>query len=70
MTRDGIEERMAVVTEDAWSVPGAKEPPTGKKGQVEPQLSKEILAGNWDVSDVEGRMVGEFKKKYGLEQPK
>jgi ribonuclease Z len=67
ITRDGVTERMAVVTEEAWSVPGAKKPPKGKPGQVPPQLSKEILAGSFDVSDVEKRMVGDFMKKYNLD---
>jgi ribonuclease Z len=66
ITRDGITERMAVVTDDAWAVPGAKAPPAGKKGQVPPQISEAVLAGEWDVSDVESSMVGKFKEKYGL----
>ena len=66
ITRDKITERMAVSTDNAWSVPGAKEPPVGEPGQVPPQLSKEMESGMWDVSDVEGRMVKEFKKKYNL----
>lgn len=66
VTRDSITERMAEATEEAWSVPGPRKPPAGKPGQVEPQLSEKILAGSWDVSDAEDRMVGEFMKKYNL----
>ena len=67
ITRDKITERMAVSPDDAWSVPGAKKPPVGKPGQVPPQLSKETMSGMWDVSDVEGRMVKEFMKKYKID---
>ena len=66
ITKDKITERMAVSTDNAWSVPGEKPPPVGKPGQVPPQLSKEMESGMWDVSDAEGRMVKEFKKKYNL----
>jgi len=70
ITRDKITERMAVSTDNAWSVPGDKEPPVGEPGQVPPQLSKEMESGMWDVSDVEGRMVNEFIKKYNLDPKK
>ena len=70
VTRDGITERMAVATEEAWSVPGPRKPPAGKPGQVPPQISDEINAGKWDVSDVEAEMVGEFMKKYDIQPPK
>jgi hypothetical protein len=29
-------------------------------------LSKEMLDGNWDISEVSAKMVEEFKKKYNL----
>jgi hypothetical protein len=29
-------------------------------------LSKEMLAGNWDISDVSAKMVKEFKEKYKM----
>jgi ribonuclease Z len=67
ITKDKITERMAVSPEDAWSVPGAKKPPMGKPGQVPPQLSKEMLSGMWDVSDVEGSMVKKFMKDYNID---
>ena len=70
VTRDGVTERMAVATEEAWSVPGPRKPPAGKPGQVPPQISDWINSGKWDVSDVEADMVGEFMKKYDLQPPK
>ena len=30
------------------------------------QLSKEMLDGEWDVSDAEGKMVKEYMKKFNL----
>jgi hypothetical protein len=70
ITKDGISERMAVSPDDAWAVAGAKPPPVGKPGQVPNQLSKEMLEGNWDVSDAEGQMVQEYMKKYNLDPAK
>ena len=67
ITKDKITERMAVSPDNAWSVPGPKPPPVGKPGQVPPQLSKEMMSGGWDVSDVEGRMVKSFMKKYNID---
>jgi hypothetical protein len=61
---------MAVVTDDAWSVPGARPAPAGKPGQVPPQLSEEILAGSFDVSDVEADMVRGFMKAHDLKPGK
>jgi hypothetical protein len=29
-------------------------------------LSKEMLEGNWDISDVSAEMVKEFKAKYNM----
>ena len=69
ITRDNIRERMAVSTDNAWSVARAKPPLQGEPGQVEPQLSEEMEAGAWDVSDVESQMVREYMEKYNI-QPK
>lgn len=70
VTRDGVTERMAVATEEAWSVPGPRKPPAGKPGQVPPQITDWINAGKWDVRDVEAEMVGGFMKKYDIKPPK
>ncbi len=70
ITKDKITERMAVSPDDAWSVPGSKPPPVGKPGQVPPQLSQEMEAGSWDVSDVEANMVKKFMKDYNLDPKK
>ncbi len=64
--RDQIVERMAVITEDAWSVP-ALEPPPAHTTPPGNMYSKEILSGRWDVSDAEGRMLKEHAEKYGID---
>ena len=64
--RDQIVERMAVITEDAWSVP-ALEPPPARTTPPGNMYSKEILSGRWDVSDAEGRMLKEHAEKYGID---
>ncbi|MBY6190337.1 MBL fold metallo-hydrolase [Microbulbifer agarilyticus] len=46
VTKDGIVERMAVSTDDAWSVPGTAQQPPPEKGQPSP-LSESMNAGRW-----------------------
>ena len=49
--------------DDAWSQPGPNKPQ--KPDHTVPgQLSKEMLAGEWDISEVTAEMIKEFKKKY------
>ncbi len=64
--RDEIVERMAVITEDAWSVLSLEPPPVRTTPPVN-MYSEEILGGRWDVRDVEGRMVKEHAEKYGID---
>ena len=64
--RDEIIERMAVWTEDAWSVPGLEPPPTRTTKPVN-MYSKEILDGKWDVSDAEQRLLKEHAEKYNID---
>ena len=67
ITRDKITERMAVVTEEAWSVPGMKRPLPNEKGENPfSHFTEFITSGKWDVSDAEGRMIGTFMKKHNL----
>ena len=68
ITRDGVKERMATVTEEAWSVPGAKPAPRNEKGDNPNKwFTKKIRSGAWDVSDAEGPMLKEYMKKYNLD---
>jgi ribonuclease Z len=66
ITKDGITERTAVSPEDAWGVKGPNPPPDPDR-TVPDQLSEEMLAGRWDVSEVMAEMIQEFKAKHGLQ---
>ena len=69
ITRDGITERMAVTTDEAWSVPGGRGmPPRGKPPAN--MYSKALMEGRWDVSDAEGKMVGEHIKTFNIDTSK
>ena len=65
ITRDGTGERMAVSSDDAWDVGGPTRPPLPDK-KFPPQESQFTLDGRWDVSDVEAKAFGDFRKKHGL----
>lgn len=67
ITKDEITERMAVITHEAWSVPGDKEPPKPDPTGLTDPLSDEMKAGAWDVSDVLDDMVTEFKEENNME---
>jgi ribonuclease Z len=68
ITKDKIIERMAVATEEAWSVPGDKRPLPNEKGENPDEwYTQFILDGKWDVSDAEGPMLREYMKKYNID---
>jgi ribonuclease Z len=68
ITRDGVKERMAVVTEEAWSVPSDAKPMPNEKGEDSSiHYTDFIRSGKWDVRDAEGRMIGEYMKRYNIE---
>ena len=67
ITKDNVEVRSIVSADDAWSQAGPNKPQ--KPDHTVPgQLTKEMLDGRWDISDVSKEMVDEFNKKYGLEK--
>ena len=68
ITKDKITERMAVMTDDAWSVPSGKIQPGPEKGRP-PVFSQYILEGRWDkgVQPVQKKMLDEFMEKYNLQ---
>ncbi len=67
VTKDGIKERMAVVTDEAWSVPGTAVQPPPERGR--PDVTTEyIRRGRINVDDANARMVKEFSEKHGLPQ--
>ena len=66
LTRDGITERMAVSTDDAWDVAGEAEglepDPTRKKEIVWPELFTQRI----DMTEVDKTWLDDYKKKYNL----
>jgi ribonuclease Z len=68
ITKDKITERMAVMTDDAWAVPGGKRQPRPEKGKPS-TFSAYILQGRWDkgVQPVQKKMLDEFMEKYKLQ---
>jgi ribonuclease Z len=68
ITADGIEERMAVITEEAWGVPGA----TPQPGQVEaqrPVFSDYINSGYWlPAYEAQDPAMDRYKEEYNVER--
>ena len=65
ITKDEIRLRSIVSNDEAWSQAGPNAPLPPDR-TVPDQLSKEMLAGRWDISDVSADMIKEFKEKYKL----
>ncbi len=65
VTPKGVEERMAVVTEEAWAVSGPNRQPPPEPGRPDP-LSAAMKAGRWDTSDVEKRMLDAWADEHDL----
>jgi ribonuclease Z len=65
ITKDGIKVRKIVSDDEAWSVIGPNKPQKPDH-TVPKQLSKEMMKGRWDISEVTANMIKEFKKKHGM----
>ncbi len=65
ITKDNIEVRSIVSTDYAWSQVGPNKPLPPDR-TVPRQLTKDILAGRWDVSDTYAGMLKEFKAKHDV----
>ena len=65
ITKDKITLRKVVSDDDAWAVPGPNKPQKPDH-TVPDQLSKEMHAGEWDISEVTADMLKGFKKKYKM----
>jgi ribonuclease Z len=65
ITKGDIRVRNIVSNDYAWSQPGPNKPLPPDR-TVPEQLTKVMLAGRWDISDVSAEMVKEFKKKHGM----
>ncbi len=66
LTREGVTERMAVVTEEAWAVRGIKAPPKREKPPTS-EFTKAILEGKWDVNDAQGKMIMDYATEHGID---
>jgi len=68
ITKDKITERMAVITEEAWSVTGNTRPPAPPKpGTVPDPMTDFIKAGRWQPADeAQSNLVNSFKKQYNM----
>jgi ribonuclease Z len=69
ITKDAIVERMAVITHEAWSVPGLKPPPKREKPPAS-EFTPAILQGSWDVNDVQGKAIMDYATEYGIDVSK
>jgi ribonuclease Z len=66
VTKDGITERMAVITEEAWAVEGIRPPPK-REGGPATEMTEKILRGRWDTMDVERRMMQDYADEHGID---
>ena len=66
LTRDGVTERMAVSSDEAWDVPGTEkglEPDKSRKDEI---VWPELVNQRLDMTDVNASWLGEYKKKHGV----
>ena len=57
---------MAVITEDAWAVPGVKAPPKRERPPTS-EITQWILDGKWDVSDAQGKLIKDYADEHGID---
>ena len=68
VTKESITERMAVSTDDAWSVPGTARQPPPEKGRPNP-MSDAMNRGRWRPGfEAQDEMLDEFMKANKLEK--
>ena len=68
VTKEGVTERMAVITDDAWGVPGTAVQPPPQKGQPNP-MSDWIRSGKWKEGyEASDEMLDEHMEKYDLQE--
>ncbi len=68
VTKEGITERMAEGTDNAWSVPGTAKQPPPEQGKPNP-LSVDIDAERWvPAFKAQDAMLDKHMKKYNLQE--
>ena len=65
ISKQDIQVRSIVSADDAWSQAGPNKPQPPDH-TVPSQLSKEMMAGRLDISEVTTEMIKEFKAKHGM----
>ena len=67
ISKDQISERMAVVTDNAWAVPGTAKQPPPQPGLPDP-ISDFIKSGEWGPAfNAQNKMLDEHAEKYKLQ---
>ncbi len=66
VTADDVRERMVIVTEEGWPVPGPNQQPPPDPSRPNP-MSATITGGKWDVTDVEKEMLDAWMELHGLQ---
>jgi len=67
ISKNRIEERVAVVTRNAWAVPGTARQPPPKPGVPDP-MSDFIKSGEWGPAfNAQNELLDQHMKKYELE---
>ncbi len=68
VTEDGVTERMAVATHNAWAVPGTARQPPPERGRPDP-MSDFIKNGEWGPAfNAQNQMLDEHAERYNLEE--
>ncbi len=68
VTPEKITERMAVVPEDAWAVPGTAVQPPPQKGLPSP-MTNEINSGRWLPGfEVQDKMLDKYRDQFNLQK--
>jgi len=68
VTKEGVKERMAVVTPNAWAVEGVTRQPPPQRGKPDP-MSDFIKNGEWGPGfNAQNEMLDEYMDEYGLEK--
>ena len=67
VSKDRITERLAVITRNAWAVPGTAMQPPPERGRPDP-MSDFIKSGEWGPGfNAQNEMLDEFAEKYNLQ---
>jgi len=68
ITKDGIRERMAVATKNAWPVEGTQRQPPPEQGLPDP-MSDFIKSGEWGPAfNSQNKMLDEHAERYNLQE--